>query len=599
MVDVFLIIVITVAFVMLLVGGIYFLVYYQHPDDRNTAWFPKLVVLGSFLLAGTTILGLPLDVANAGEYAGCAGYDTSFCGGLNMKLFWDIFFFLIPIWIFVLIPFSTFYYEAEDTVPPPAAAAAVAPLVSPTAGEVAGKAPIIKMPRSRLSQALCNLTVLLVVVVLLLFLAFWFLSESRIPVRTYEAGTIHSARAAGVILETLPRRSEDTGEVLPFSPTLEFSNMQPNDAILARLVQRNGDLDHVSYQVEVATFYASLMAFVGWWFFALFGGIGLAALPLHGILTYVNRPVKMTPEELDDAKQSLQDRVNEMVDIGEQLKREREDKSKSVNTKSGLLATLFPSLFQKRSGTLREFKAAVHLLEQDVQDFAAYQTSSEKYNPLYPYVALLMGSVSTIFSVCWILQTVLYTLPKEPVTLFLNNLFEWFDGWFPLFGTLSVALFTVYLLLCAIQGCFIFGLRFLCLSFYPMKVGETYMSSFLFNMCLVLLCALPVVQFAVISFDDYAKYATIRQIFVVQVEYLDFFSLFYVNLVFVYSILIISLLTTVYMLYMKRKGDDGTELRNRLKSRATAAPAAASSSMGETGEATFDDEPASEYGEDD
>lgn len=55
---------------MLLVGGIYFLIYYQHPDDRNSSFFPKLIVLGSFMLAGTTILGLPLDVANAGEYPG-------------------------------------------------------------------------------------------------------------------------------------------------------------------------------------------------------------------------------------------------------------------------------------------------------------------------------------------------------------------------------------------------------------------------------------------------------------------------------------------------------------------------------------------------
>jgi hypothetical protein len=70
MADIFLIVVISVAFAILLVGGIYFLIYYQHPDDRNDSFFPKLIVLGSFMLAGTTILGLPLDVANAGEYPG-------------------------------------------------------------------------------------------------------------------------------------------------------------------------------------------------------------------------------------------------------------------------------------------------------------------------------------------------------------------------------------------------------------------------------------------------------------------------------------------------------------------------------------------------
>lgn len=406
---------------------------------------------------------------------------------------------------------------------------------------------------------------------------------------------MEGARPAGVVFQTTPRRDEN-GTVLHFT-THQMEDIQPNDAMLLRLVKVNDRMDNVSFRTSVSTFYAGLMAFVGWFFFALFGGIGLGALPMSGILAYTRRPQKLTPEEMDDLKTSLQDRVNEMVEIGEQLKREREDKSK-ITAKQGFFAKLCPSLFQKRSGSLREFKAAVHLLQEDVEDFAAYETSNEKYNPLYPYFALLGGILASIFSLCWVLQTVLYTLPPEPVTGFLNNLFEWFDGWFPLFGTLAVAFFVLYLLLCTIQGCFVFGLRFLCLSFYPMRVGQTYMSSFLFNMSLVLLSALPVVQFAVVSFEDYAQNSTIHQIFVVQIEYLDFFVFFYKYNVFVYIFLVISLLTGIYM-FCKRKGSEGAEMRDRLKSRARSsadpepAPMApgGNSSAGETGEETFEDEP--------
>ena len=512
---------------------------------------------------------------------GCDGYDTSLCGGLDMELFWDIFFWLIPIWIFVLIPFSTFYYEADDLGPPPL-----------SKGEEPGATPIKE--RSRLSQALCNLSVMMVVVILLLFTAYWFMSESHISVRTYTGGTImEGARSAGVIFTTTPQK-DDNGDVLRFSLS-QMAAIQPNDELLIRIVERKEVLDKLTYTVEVSTFYGGFMTYVGWFLFALFGGIGLAALPLHNILIFKHRPMKLTPEELDDAKTSLQDRVTEMVEIGEQLKREREEKSKTT-VKRGILASLFPTFFHKRSSTLREFKAAVHLLEEDVRDFTAYQTANEKYNPLYPYVALLMGILSAIFSICWIFQTVLYTLPDPPVAKFLNSVFEWFDSWFPLFGTISVALFTFYLLLCAIQGCFIFGLRFLCLSFYPMKVGKTYMSSFLFNMGLVLFSALPVVQFAVISFDDYARNSTIRQIFVVQIDNLDFFVYFFENDVFVYMFLIISLLTTAYMLYKGGRGAEGAELRDRLKSRGRSANNATpgtvnSSSMGEMGEGAFEDEP--------
>ena len=70
MVDPFLIIVIIVAFVILFVVGVYFVVYYQHPDDKNEAYLPKFVVIFGFVLAGATVLLLPLDVANNEGYAG-------------------------------------------------------------------------------------------------------------------------------------------------------------------------------------------------------------------------------------------------------------------------------------------------------------------------------------------------------------------------------------------------------------------------------------------------------------------------------------------------------------------------------------------------
>lgn len=70
MADIFLIICMVVAFLILVVIGVYLLIYYQHPDDHNDAYFPKLVVLGGFVLAGATVLLLPLDVANNEGYAG-------------------------------------------------------------------------------------------------------------------------------------------------------------------------------------------------------------------------------------------------------------------------------------------------------------------------------------------------------------------------------------------------------------------------------------------------------------------------------------------------------------------------------------------------
>jgi LMBR1 domain-containing protein 1 len=70
MVDVFLVISTIVGLGVLLVAAVYLLIFYQHPDDHNEAYMPKLVVLLGFVLAGATVLLLPLDVANNEGYAG-------------------------------------------------------------------------------------------------------------------------------------------------------------------------------------------------------------------------------------------------------------------------------------------------------------------------------------------------------------------------------------------------------------------------------------------------------------------------------------------------------------------------------------------------
>mmetsp|Transcript_11916 Transcript_11916/g.26664 ORF Transcript_11916/g.26664 Transcript_11916/m.26664 type:complete len:97 (+) Transcript_11916:159-449(+) len=84
MVDVFLVIAIIVAFAILLIGAVYLLVYYQHPDDHNDAYIPKFVVIFGFVLAGWTVLLFPLDVANNEGYAGtCHGSE----GASHERLF--------------------------------------------------------------------------------------------------------------------------------------------------------------------------------------------------------------------------------------------------------------------------------------------------------------------------------------------------------------------------------------------------------------------------------------------------------------------------------------------------------------------------------
>lgn len=47
MVNVYLIFVAVAILFIIVVGALYLVVYFQHEEDKNTAWFPKIVVVGT------------------------------------------------------------------------------------------------------------------------------------------------------------------------------------------------------------------------------------------------------------------------------------------------------------------------------------------------------------------------------------------------------------------------------------------------------------------------------------------------------------------------------------------------------------------------
>lgn len=543
MADWFLILATSISFVLLLIVAIYFLVHYQHPDDRNDAWFPKLTVVLGIVLAGATVLLLPLDVANNEGYAGCDGYDTRLCGGLNMTLFWDIFYWCIPAFVFLLIPFMTFFYEADD-------------------GMLMAGTSIGAKPNNRFLEAVKYELFVIVIFGAIFVACYLLLGDSSVPVTQY---TSNMARSS----EFVTSNSGQVGVSFDTSFLANMTNVEFDNQVFAGL-RNNIKYDTIRVPVSIPTFLSGFMAFVGWFFFAVFGGIGLAAVPLDLILAFVHRPKRMDPAEFADKQMEIRNRTMELVDIGELLKIERDERISS-GARRGILSGLSKERREERSAFL-EFKKAVYLLENDVEEFLASSANYENYNPLVPWFSLFGGIIAFVLSVAWIAQIVIYIAPKNPLHPFLNDYFQWFEGWFPLFGVLSVAIFTLYLLLCAVKGCFKFGIRFMAFQIHPMKVNKTYMSSFMFNVGLVLLCALPVVQFTVTAFPEYARYTNVINVMGTQVQYLKFFSWFWKTKIFIYALLAITGLTTLYLFCKPKDSNKGTTnankgLLSRLRSR--------------------------------
>jgi len=540
MADWFLILTIIIAFVLLTIVAVYFLVHYQHPDDKNDAYLPKLTVLIGFVLSGATVLLLPLDVANNEGYSGCDGYDTSLCGGLNMLLFWDIIYWTIPIFIFFLIPFVTFYYEADDGMT--------------MAGTSVGAT-----PNSRICEAVKYEAGVVVIFGTIFVVMYLTLAESNVPVVEYTGNVM------GVEVVT------GTGSVFESSFLGELSSA---DVSYIDTVGDTAKDTTIEVDVTISTFFAAFMTFLGWLFFAVFGGIGLAAMPLDLILAFVHRPKHMDAVEFAEAQVNIRQRVNELVDVGELMKIAREERkigggvSSGGGWGSGLKDRLSKEGREERSNLL-EFKKAVYLLETDVEEFQNCSSHYNSYNPLIPYFSLFFGVFGVIISLAWVIQICIGVLPNEPLTPFLNGYLRWFDGFFPLFGVLSVAILSMYLLLCALKGAFKFGLNFVVFQLHPMAVGKTYMSSFLFNIALVLLCALPVVQFTTTAFSDYARFTTVGQVYGIQIMYMKFFNWFWKSKIFVYILVIVTGLTTLYLSCCKKedRSKSSIYLRDRLRNR--------------------------------
>lgn len=467
-----------------------------------------------------------------------------------MEILWNIVFWMIPVWVFFFIPFSTFYYESDDGML--------------MAGTAYAPNPV---KRSRFGQAACYQIFVFLIIGVIFVVTYLGLSDTKIPIREFQGEPL------GFIVDGSTNNVVNvfTTPTVTGNNTFDPSSLEPvtSEEVLQYSVVKNPDLQEIVLQVSISTFYAGLMAWLGWFLFALFGGIGLTALPLDLILAYKNRPHHMDAVEYAEAQLSLRERVNELVDIGELIKIEREKKAQA-----GLVSAFgtFSLDREKRDAARDErqailgFKQAVFLLEKDVEDFQAMSTHYESYNPLIPYAQLLFGICSIIISLFWFLHLVVYVIPSEPLAPFLNNYFEWFDQWFPLFGVLSVAIFVLYLLICAVKGAFKFGIRFMFFQIHPMKVGKTYMSSFMFNIGLVLLCALPVVQLSQDAFADYAAFSEIRQLFGVQVQYLEFFSIFFENNIFIYVFMAFSVITGIYLCCRpKDEAANPQALRDRLR----------------------------------
>ncbi len=459
-----------------------------------------------------------IDVANDGGNPECDPnsllYNAygSYCGGMNMAEIWATFFCMICFVVVVFIPFAIFYYETDGT-----------DLRDET------------IKKSRFWPALAQEFVVAFSFLILLLALYFTQSYTLIPVEEQ----VHELSA--LQMHTYTKTTDNPYDFL----SLTFGT--PN----ATSITNTTILIPVSFPV----FLVGLFGWGGWWAFSLFLGVGLTATPFDLICEFIWRPVLLAPDVLANTELELQERTREILEIVTLLKRERI----TVNDgSSGSKAAMRKRYITDRMEVNR-LTQMVFILERDLDQFRMSKHLRQQYNPLVPYFKLGIGIFFVILSILWFLQITLSMLTSPSITPFLSLYLLSFDYWFPMFGTLTYALLSLYLLVCTIKGCFKLSVRFICIKIHPMKIGGTYTNAFLFNLGIVMLSTIPLVHFCVSAFSSYTVNSDAFFLFEVQVKYMHFFRSFYMNDVFIWFILLIASVLLPYLIYKPRDIAESTE----------------------------------------
>lgn len=501
-VDPWLVTVSVLAPLLLIFINLIVIAHYIHPDDAGGAKFPKFVVMFGMLFSECAVLLLPLDVGNKAGVVGC-GYWNNDCGGLQLDFVWQMVYVLVAAFVVIILPYTVFYYEADD--------------------REGNKGERIWWTAAKYSLITSFVSILTLII------SFVFLRQTFIPVESMSAnsGSFRCLR--------------------PGSSDTDCSGSTPAAITAAMLCGDAGSCAKTAsvlkMDVTFVIYLAALLSFVGWFLFVVYAAIGLIALPMDLVNGFIHRRKLLSDQGVARYKTVLQKRAAMLADMGQKLKEEWQEYEEESHSR-----------YQRKKQEklhqiqLNKFAVLVRVLEEEAEDLRMSSPGEfNNNNPLVPWVKLFFGFLSTLISILWISHIVVFVLLDAAP--FLNDYLIWFDTWFPLFGTISVGGFAMYLLLAVTKGNFKFGVRFFIMKIHPMEAHKTFVNSMIFNLLLVMLCVLPVVQFCTQAFAGYARLTDADVIFGSQIKNMEFFRHFFDNNVFVYAMLVLCFLALIYFTF--------------------------------------------------
>ena len=261
--DIFLIFMAIFGFVVTVGIAFYLVVLYQSEDDKNQAWFPKGVVVAGLSFSVFAVLLLPFDVANRRDVTEMDG-DS---GGLDVEVMWEMVLWIIAIWLLLVTPFATFYYESWD----------------PTSTSI----------WDQIRPAACYTTVTLVV--FSLFFTVFYLTIGMVDL-PFDG------------LTSPPTKWDlDRPTIKPWKDTRCFCNFDYNSCVVGNKegVECTSESGTLTVRVSAFLYIIGLICALGWFTFVVFGGAGIVALPMDLINEWRTKPERISRKEYTTRKAAL------------------------------------------------------------------------------------------------------------------------------------------------------------------------------------------------------------------------------------------------------------------------------------------------------
>ncbi|XP_073153284.1 LIMR family protein At5g01460-like [Henckelia pumila] len=477
--------------IVVFIFNLYLLVNYQHPDDANQAYFPKFVVVLGLSVAAISILMLPADVANR-QACRRSIYNGACALTLPMKDLWLAVYIVDAILVFFVIPFAMFYYEGDQD----------------------------KSLFKRLKSALVWVIVTAVVCALVLGILYGLAGKVDFTVR-------HLSSATGPFPSSPSSWDFSSGQQCIGGGARQCAAYLASASSETTWTMRT---TFPEYVVALATIVGSVL-------FTIFGGVGIACLPLGLIFSFFRRPkAVITRSQYIKEATEMGKKARELKKAADALHQEERSGEK----------------VRKWRKNVKTVEKELLLLEEDVKALEEMYPQGEKAEASWAltvlgYLAkLVLGVLGLIVSVAWIAHIVIYLLIDPPLSPFLNEVFIKLDDVWGLLGTAAFAFFCFYLLISVVAGAMMLGMKLVFITIHPMKWGATLMNSFLFNVGLILLSSISVIQFCATAFGYYAQATAAQEIFGHTLQSLRGIKYLYKYNVFQIAFIVLAGLTFIY-----------------------------------------------------